>query len=156
MYTGGIHVINFVFLLSIFYYTGSVRWLLFLSYLFLDCWHFLDRHLPSDRIWSKFKSGWKAWPLRKIIISSRHKLNMLTLYLVWDHTRCGFTGIVLMGHQKHYNVSRQARVHTLAPLLHWSLLTKPKFKDKITKNFKMVRAGHWVRHTAPLRMGTPG
>ena len=58
MYTGGIHVINFVFLQLIFYYTGSVRQeskkeegkLLFLSYLFLDCWYFLDRHLPSDCI----------------------------------------------------------------------------------------------------------
>lgn len=38
--------------------------------------------------------------------------------------------------------------HLLIPILHWTSLLKPKFKNKMAQNFKMVRAEHSTRHKA--------
>ena len=83
----------------------------------------------------------------------------LNSHALWAHWDSGF-----MGHCQHYmqiecrngrhGLSSSAHLHV--PLFPWTSLLKHKFKDKISKTFKMVTAAHLTKLWALLSMGLSG
>lgn len=55
------------------------------------------------------------------------------------------------GNSGHAHGPVSAHIH--APLFHCTSLIECKFKDKITKNFKVVIAEHYTEGSEPLSMG---